>query len=424
MKTYTVTVTDVGRKGDGLARLSSDEPVFVDEALTGETVDVQLYTTKDGVQRGRVHSLSTPSAQRQSPPCQHYQRCGGCQFQHMNEAAYRAWKIKTTQATLEDRAITDKTPPLTERLWAASYTRRRVTVLCKKHKGDVLIGYRQRRSHALEPITTCLLLEPQLMQAITQIRPYLAKMMKNGSEMTLFLQRVNGQIDCAMTGPLGQKGTPDYPVHDACARLIHSTAINRLAWRKRPRDPYETLLEQEKPFKRNGSLHVGLAPHAFLQPSHEGETALIAAVRRAVPKEAVRVADLFAGHGTFAGALLTDGKTVDVFEGDDASVSAVRSAGHQQAFVRDLFKAPLTPKELSVYDAVVLDPPRAGAKMQCLALGDSTVPSIAYVSCNVDTFARDAELLKAAGYRLKTVDAVDQFLWSTHIELIGSFSRK
>ncbi len=115
-------------------------------------------------------------------------------------------------------------------------------------------------------------------------------------------------------------------------------------------------------------------------------------------------------------------------EGSRDAALALKTAANRtqkQVFVdhRDLFRRPLDDKELGRFEAVVLDPPRAGAKEQVPLLARSAAPRIAYVSCNPATFARDAKALVDGGYRLLWIKPVGQFRWSTHVELVGAFYR-
>jgi len=166
-------------------------------------------------------------------------------------------------------------------------------------------------------------------------------------------------------------------------------------------------------------------PHAaFLQATPEGEAVLVEAVREAVG-EARIVADLFAGLGTFA--LAMEGRILAV-EGERDAALALKSAAARvgrQVFVdhRDLYRRPLVEDELNRFEAAVLDPPRAGAREQVALLARSAVPLIAYVSCNPNSFARDAAMLVEGGYRLERAQPVGQFRWSTHVELVGVFTR-
>jgi len=168
-------------------------------------------------------------------------------------------------------------------------------------------------------------------------------------------------------------------------------------------------------------------PGAFLQATAEGEQALVAAVLAAVGG-AWRIADLFAGCGTFA-LPLAAGAEVLAVEGDAAMPAALAAAQRPPGLrpvrteTRDLFRRPLLAADLAGFEAVVIDPPRAGAEAQSHALAASAVPTVAAVSCDPATFARDARILVDGGYRLVRVQPIDQFRWSGHVELAALFRR-
>lgn len=196
----------------------------------------------------------------------------------------------------------------------------------------------------------------------------------------------------------------------------------RLAWNG------ETVVTRESPVQMFGGIPVVPPPGAFLQATVEGQEALIAGVLRALEGTS-RVADLFSGCGTFA-LPLAETKKVHAVESDAEMLEAADTAWRNRAGLRqfttearDLFRNPLNPDDLNAFDGVVIDPPRAGAVAQTVQLAKAQTPVIAYVSCNPVTFARDAEMLIAADYRLDWVQVVDQFRWSTHTELVSRFSR-
>ena len=208
-------------------------------------------------------------------------------------------------------------------------------------------------------------------------------------------------------------------------KLLIAAAILALA-RLSIDDGYgaETRYEPSPVTVTLSGVPVVLPTGAFLQATGDGEAALVEAVREAVG-ESGRAADLFAGLGTFA--LAIEGQVAAAEASRDAvltlQMAARRAARPVTVEHRDLYRRPYDAKELAAFDAVVLDPPRAGAEEQAKQLAASRVPRIAYVSCNPATFARDAAILAAGGYRLGWVRPVGQFRWSTHIELAACFTR-
>jgi len=182
----------------------------------------------------------------------------------------------------------------------------------------------------------------------------------------------------------------------------------------------ETLYEPIPVTITLSGIPVAFPVGAFLQATEDGEAALIACVKEAVGDSQSSV-DLFAGLGTFALAL--SGKVHAAEASRDAVQSLKRAAPAIVVEHRDLYRRPLDVREINAVGAAVLDPPRAGAEQQVGALAASSVPRIAYVSCNPATFARDAKLLVDGGYALAWARPVGQFRWSTHVELAACFSR-
>jgi 23S rRNA (uracil1939-C5)-methyltransferase len=241
---------------------------------------------------------------------------------------------------------------------------------------------------------------------------------RNG-EVALALTRGEDGIDLAVSG-----GKPlDQSLFSALAALAERADLARLSW------DGEIVVARRAVAQRFGRARVVPPPGAFLQATPEGEAALVAAMREAVGP-ARRLADLFAGSGTFA-LPLAEAAEVHAVEGDAAMLAAL-DAGWRQAQglhlvtteARDLFRRPLMPGELRGFDAVVIDPPRAGAEAQTGAIADSDVRIVAAVSCNPVSFARDARILCRGGFALDWVQVVDQFRWSPHVELAARFSRR
>jgi 23S rRNA (uracil1939-C5)-methyltransferase len=225
-------------------------------------------------------------------------------------------------------------------------------------------------------------------------------------------------LDVAVTG-----GKPlDMALRQDLAALVEAHRLARLVW------DAELVAQRDPPMQRFGTALVLPPPGAFLQATADGEAALLRHVLHTVGA-ARQVVDLFSGCGTFALPLSAQAQ-VHAVEGSDQMVAALadgwRRAGGLRRLTteaRDLFRRPLDPAELNRFDAVVIDPPRAGAEAQVRAIGDARVPVVAYVSCNPATFARDARTLCDAGLRLVDMQVVDQFRWSSHVELAAAFRR-
>jgi 23S rRNA (uracil1939-C5)-methyltransferase len=393
-----------------------------------ETI-VRLAARGDGVtEGGRFFPLTapldrveadgtvTPGPHRQQPPCRHFPECGGCQLQQIDDTAFAGY--------LEDRiasALAAQGLPRPEILAAhisPPNSRRRASLHAERRGKQVALGFNAEASHRIVDMRECHILRPELFALVSPLRRLLADMLpqrgRGGVRMTLADQGVDLLLDRVEADSLRAS--------EALGAFAQEHRLARLSLD----DGYgpQTRWEPEPVTVTLGGVPVPLPHAAFLQATAEGEGALVSAVREAVGEAGI-VADLFAGIGTFA--LSLEGRILAVEGGRDAALAlkAAANRSQRQLFVdhRDLFRRPLTPAELGRFEAIVLDPPRAGAKEQMPLLARSTVPRVACVSCNPATFARDTKALVDGGYRLDWVKPVGQFRWSTHVELVGAFVR-
>lgn len=398
-----LTIHRLGHQGDGIAH----GPVFVPMALPGEVVE--------GVVEGdrmEAPRIVTPSPDRVRAPCAHYRSCGGCALMHASDGFVAGWKAQVIETAL---AAHDLKTVIRPTATSPARSRRRATLAGRRTKKGALVGFHGRRSDVIVPIADCHVIAPALVALI----PVLEEIVKLGGSrsatLSFALTLTETGVDCLVTG-----GKPlDGPLRADLPRF--RDRITRLTWGDEP------VYADATPVLRFGPVAVAPPPGAFLQATPEGEAALRAAVAEAL-EGAGRIADLFAGCGTFALPLAARAP-VHAVEGDaDLTGALIQAARHAQglrpvtAETRDLFRRPLLAEDLARFDGVVIDPPRAGAEAQTRALAKAQVPRIAMVSCNPVTFARDAALLMQAGYRLNWVQPVDQFRWSPHVELAASLS--
>jgi 23S rRNA (uracil1939-C5)-methyltransferase len=399
----TVTIDRLGHRGDGIA----PGPLFVPLTLPGEVVAGEI--TGDRIETPKI---VTPSPDRVRPPCSHFKTCGGCALMHASDAFVADWKAGVIATALAAHGLE---APIRPTATSPARSRRRATLAGRRTKKGALVGFHARRSDTIVPLTECHVLAPRLFQLL----PTLAEITQLGGSrsatLSFALTLTETGIDCAVTG-----GKPlDGPLRAALPRF--RDRIARLTWGDDP------VYAEAAPILPMGKARVTPPPGAFLQATAEGEAALLSAVAEAL-NGASRLADLFAGCGTFA--LPLAGKApVHAIEGDATLLAALDHAvRHAQGLrpvtteIRDLFRNPVDAADLARFDGIVIDPPRAGAEAQTAQIAAAQVPRIAMVSCNPVTFARDAAMLIAAGYRLNWVQPVDQFRWSPHVELAASLS--
>ena len=404
-----LTIDRLGHHGDGIA-IGEAGPIYAPGCLPGEEVEGDLV--KDTLTNVRI---VTPSPHRVKPPCAHARTCGGCLMQHVSDDFVADWKQGIVKGALAGQGLEAGFLPMAT---SPARSRRRATLSARKTKGGVLMGFHARGSDTLVPVPQCQLLHPDLIAAF----PALETLVKLGGSRTVEVQltvtRSLAGADVAVTGGKAL----DAQLQMEMARLCEANKIARLTWNG------ETVALRAAPVQRFGRGLVAPPPGAFLQATAEGEQALLRAVALAIGS-ARKVVDLFAGSGTFS-LPLAERAEVHAVEGEATMIAALdKGARNAEGLrrltseTRDLFRRPLEPDEFKGVEAVVIDPPRAGAEAQIAVLAKTAVPVIAYVSCNPATFARDAKVLVAAGYKLDWVQVVDQFRWSAHVELAARFAR-
>ena len=421
-----VTIDRLGAQGDGLASLDG-RTIFIEGALPGEVADIgDIPTTAPEQVHAELRSIISASADRAPPPCRHFDECGGCSLQHIAMPAYQAWKQDALRHTLA-RIVQAQTTFLPS-VFVPPGTRRRVTLAALKRGRNVTIGFNKARSHQIFNLDECLLVTPSLLALIQKLPQALAALLPENKPVDLFVQETDTGTDLLFTGPIGSKGKPDLDVRQDVAALLSVGDIVRISWRARERDVPEILIAGTAPLVRFGAFAVEIPPAGFLQPSLAGQTALQQAVQHGLsnlpPKQ--KIADLFCGAGTLSAAASAHG-SVTAYDGSAPAIAALnrgsKAIGSITGVQRDLFRQPLLKPELDAFTAIILDPARAGAKDQCVHLARAAANCIIYVSCNPATFARDAEILLNGGYKLASVQIVDQFVWSSHTEIVATFLR-
>ncbi len=358
-----------------------------------------------------------PGPHHQTPPCRHFPGCGGCQLQHLDDPAYADFLTARIAGALGAQGLE---AAIRAPMLSPARTRRRATLHAERRGRQVHLGFTEQASHRLIDLQQCEILDPRLFALLQPLRGLLARHLRESRRANVHLTLTDQGPDVLVEGLV----TDSLSAVEAVSAFAGRHGLARLSVDD-GLGP-ETRWEPEPVTVTFGGVTVAFPPGGFLQATPEGEAALVGAVREAIGG-AKAVADLFAGLGTFALAVDAGSKVYAGEGAREAILSLKTAAGRAQRQVfaehRDLFRRPLVPKELDLFDAVILDPPRAGAKEQVEHLAVSKAPVIAYVSCNPSTFARDAKTLCEGGYRLDWVLPVGQFRWSTHAELAARFSR-
>lgn len=401
-------VLRLGHEGDGVIE-TAEGVRYVPGVLPGERVLLQGELAQ--------RDPDSISADRRSEPlCPHVEACGGCSLQHMSDETYRRWKPSVLSDALASHGIEAK---LEAMIVAPMRSRRRAVLTARREGGDVIVGFHGRRSRDVVQMSACAILSPRIVAALPGLRALALLLLGGDAETHVTVIETAGGLDVAFEA--GRRDlSPD--TRNRLTELVGRLRLARLSVGG------EVVIAHGEPSLAIAGVAVVPPPGAFIQAVAESEAAMAALVGTAAGA-AKRVADLFCGLGTFSFALARRAQVLAV-DGERPLIEALERGARRASGlkpitckVRDLFRDPLSPRELEGFDAVLFDPPRAGAKAQAEALAKSTVPTVIAVSCNPATLARDLVALISGGYRLRSVTPVDQFLFSPHLEAVAILER-
>ncbi|MBL8577428.1 MAG: class I SAM-dependent RNA methyltransferase [Mesorhizobium sp.] len=401
----TFEVRRLGAQGDGVADTETGQ-VFIPFALPGETVTAARH--KD---RADLIAVLNPSPQRVDPACRHFTVCGGCAVQHLEETTYLDWKRqKVVQALRGGRIDLDAAPIVP----CAPATRRRLTFSARKTERGAVFGFNRALSKEIIDIEECPISLPEIVSALPRLRQLAGLISATPQAFHMTVTATASGLDIAAR----DSGKMADAQRRAAASFAGEAGFARLSV------DGEIVIEPRKPLVVFGDAPVPVPPGSFLQATAPAEQAMADLVLSHLSR-ARKVADLFAGCGSFA-LRLAKKSEVHAVEGDADALAALDRGFRQATGLkrvtterRDLFRRPLTFKELNAFDGLVFDPPRAGAEDQSKQIARSDIPFVAAVSCNPGTLARDLAILVGGGYRVTAVTPIDQFLWSPHVEAVA-----
>ncbi|MBW3096956.1 class I SAM-dependent RNA methyltransferase [Pseudohoeflea coraliihabitans] len=416
MSAQRIEISELGAQGDGIGA-GPHGATFVRFSAPGDVIQAAVEGT-----RGTLLSVLEPGDARTLPPCPHFgpdgenAACGGCAVQHIGRDFYTAWKRDLVISALKARGLETEVAPLVE---AHPGERRRVVFAARRSHNGGILGFHRAGTHEIVDIATCLIATPRIVSALALLRALAAQAAVSPKAFQMAVLDSQSGFDIAFDAPFKLADTDRLRLV-AAARKAASVA--RIAFNG------EVLVEKQPPQLDFGGVSVTPPPGSFVQASARAET-VMADLVSAHLKKAKRVADLYAGCGTFAARLACQ-QIVHAVEGFAPSLAALdRAMRRVQGFkpvsteARDLARRPMMAAELKAYQGLVFDPPRAGAERQAQEIARSTVKRVAAVSCNPATLARDLRILIDGGYRLMSVTPIDQFLWTPHVEAVALLER-
>ncbi|MDC0349332.1 23S rRNA (uracil(1939)-C(5))-methyltransferase RlmD [Alphaproteobacteria bacterium] len=419
-----ITIHKINSSGEGVSFEDRGKTILVPFTLPGEEVEVSLKGASKGeMQRAYLKKVIVKSPYRKKAPCPYFESCGGCQLQHLDESFYKEYKKQLVTEAFQKNKLEDSV--VLDPILMPSGVRRRINFKVVKKNKEILLGFHRRRSHEILDIKACLLLLPEFKELMNSLRDILPSYLKEGEGANIFLTKISNGFDGMIS--FEQQKKISFSQKESLLQWASKSRIIKLMLTF-PKGE-ELLVQQEAPEINFSGTPVLFPSQSFLQTSKEAEDLMVKRVVSLLPSKHKKIVDLFSGLGTFSFPLAQKG-CVDAFESHHKAVQYFNVSAQKNKFPhtvkatqRDLFLYPLSAEEFNAYDVVVLDPPRAGAVNQIKQLMVSKVKHIIMVSCNANTFARDARLLVGSGYQMGETHLIDQFLWSPHVELISSFSR-
>lgn len=414
----TLDIHEIGGRGDGVGEIAGQR-YFVPFALPGETVEVEPRDKRGEAIVAELKQVLSPSRHREAPPCRHFGTCGGCALQHWRRDAYTAWKVDLIARALAQRGV--ERPRFEPPVMGVPGERRRADFVVRRQGRRVLAGFHERANPRVVDVEACPVLRSPLVALLEPLRAAAAKVLPDGGAADAIANETDRGIDLLLRPHRRLELGLDK--REELVAFAEGADLARLSWGDRA--TAEPVVVRRAPLLLFGEVRIEPPPGVFLQATKRAEQAMRAAVAEWAGG-ALRLADLFAGIGALT--LGRPGKLA-LFESDKPAVAAIDTVRRRLAVGtvtierRDLFRNPLTASELDAFDAVVIDPPRAGAMAQSGELAKSKVPRVIYGSCDPGSFARDARTLQDGGYRLEKLLPIDQFLWSPHVELIALFAR-
>lgn len=433
MSETRLQVVALSHEGRGIAR-HHGKTCFVSGALPDETVLARLVQRRSRLDEYDTCTVETPSLQRVEPVCTLYGRCGGCDFQHLAVDAQRQHKQQSVLDLLARQAglVPDQVEaPLVSEAW--HYRRRaRLAIFLPRRGGDPVLGFRERGSQRILPVTECPVLEPALSALLPAAASVLTQLTEprclghlelglsescdGGLWPVLLLRTVSALPDC------------DRQLWLALAKAEQAYLLLQCG-EAEPETLHAPLNETPGYCLPAFDLRLSYRGGDFLQANREVNRRLVqTAVDWLAPQPGQRVLDAFCGLGNFSLPLARRGAEVTGLEVSAAMVQAATANAVEHGLSNARFSVcNLQADDMRLpagdWNAALLDPPRNGALALVNALIRKRVPTLAYVSCAPAMLARDAKCLKAAGYRLRRLLLADMFPQTAHAEALALFTR-
>lgn len=429
----SLEITGISNLGQGFALAPNNKKnkkIFVSKTLIGDKVEAQIIKENSKFIAANLIKIITPSADRATPPCPHFADCGGCSLQHLTADYYQSFK----QKILLDLFARDQITFDGNIDWSfipAGFRRRVNFQVDHNHR----LGFFRENSNDVVKIDSCLILEKEIAALIHPLQDLVKNIATKITQISI--TKFDNGIAAILQTPIA----PSLAVADQLTNFAKDNNIISLAYRIA--DDCNLIYQSQIPQlffgAKDKEIKIDLNANIFLQATKSGQDIIIkeindlaASMQTKNPDKTLNIVDLYCGIGTYSFAVLAQNPKANIkaFEGEESMIkalnkNAIKNNINQKihGFEKDLVKTPLLPKELTGQYLAIINPPRNGAESQTQHLAKSKIKSIIYISCNPAAFAVDAKILLQNGYKISKIKAIDQFVYSHHLELVAVFEK-
>lgn len=403
-------IAELNNEGFGKAYYQNKYPIIVEKTLPGDLVKVRITKKFSNYILADLKQVLKPSVYRIEAECKYFSKCGGCSLQHYTN--YSDYKNSILKLALQELKFTGYMHDMYQ---VNKNSRRRVSFKVNESK----LGFNKTKSHQIISIPNCLLLEKEINELINPINKLIYNFKKKIDKVNIM------SSDTGIELLFISKQKTDMYIDFSITKFAEEYNISRIAWQVQENKPF--VLIQRKPVQLSiGNLKIDLPVNSFLQStkqSHEYMSQII--LKHLVASETI---ELYCGCGGFTIPISTKANKVLAIEGNEEAVLALKTAAKNfnlpiNVLVQDLFQNPVKANIINSYSQVVINPPRNGASPQIKEISLSrSVKKVILISCSITNFVRDSKILLEAGFKLTYVYPIDQFLYSTHLEIIGIFN--
>ena len=419
--TINLFIDKLDKSGVGISLMQNENVCLVPYTLPGERVKANIINKfKSKMYCSNLEILEN-SSERSNNTCEHFSKCGGCLLQHWQYENYKQWKFNLIRQPLLKLTPDIKTLDM---ISAENYSRRRAKFFLRQDNNSCKLGFKKYKSETLININNCIIIDPEIMAFMSELKNAFNKIFLTNEILIFHVNKLDYGLDILI------QTNKSLRINDLINIFKNfKSKIISIYYQQNNQNPELILFYNKNKLSFGKDNVYGLIPPAgFFQATKLAENELIKNILNEIQNKNEYVLDLYSGSGTFTLPLLKNGYNVYAIDNNKSSIeSLIKSSKEQNLFnnfkynISNLTKEKIETHFFQNFDMVILDPPRAGAIIQVTSLGKSKVKKIIYISCNIQTFLRDSKILLSYGYKIKYILPIDQFLYTSHLEIFSVF---